>query len=32
MERDAPSVWPWWEQIDTKAPEMIESLKAKSKL
>jgi len=32
MERDAPSVWPWWEPIDTKAPETIESLKAKSKL
>jgi hypothetical protein len=32
MERDAPSVWPWWEPINTKAPETIESLKRKSKL
>jgi enoyl-CoA hydratase/carnithine racemase len=32
MERDAPSVWPWWEKIDVKAPETIESLRRKSKL
>jgi enoyl-CoA hydratase/carnithine racemase len=32
MERDAPSVWPWWEPLNVKAPEMIESLKGKSKL
>lgn len=32
MERDAPSVWPWWEPIDVKAPEKIGSLKEKSKL
>jgi enoyl-CoA hydratase/carnithine racemase len=32
MERDAPSVWPWWEPVDIKPPETIGSLKEKAKL
>jgi len=28
MERNAPSVWPWWELVDTKVPERV----GKSKL
>lgn len=32
MERDAPGVWPWWEKVDIKPPETIESVKEKAKL
>jgi enoyl-CoA hydratase/carnithine racemase len=31
MERDAPSVWPWWEGVDVKTPETLGSLSAKAK-
>jgi enoyl-CoA hydratase/carnithine racemase len=29
MMDNAPSVWPWWEPVDTKVPESVESLKSK---
>ncbi|KAG0651476.1 AF-toxin biosynthesis 3-1 [Hyphodiscus hymeniophilus] len=29
MVDDAPTAWPWWEPIDTKAPETVDSLKSK---
>lgn len=29
MEQNAPSVWPWWEKLDTKVPDKIEDVKAK---
>lgn len=29
MVDNAPSVWPWWEPVDTKVPGSVESLKSK---
>jgi enoyl-CoA hydratase/carnithine racemase len=29
MVDNAPSVWPWWEPVDTKAPAGVESLKSR---
>jgi enoyl-CoA hydratase/carnithine racemase len=29
MVDNAPAVWPWWEPVDTKVPESVESLKSK---
>ncbi|KAE8450619.1 hypothetical protein EG329_005963 [Mollisiaceae sp. DMI_Dod_QoI] len=29
MDRDAPSVWPWWELVDTKVPELVKEVKPK---
>lgn len=29
MERNAPSVWPWWELVDTKVPERVKDVKSK---
>jgi enoyl-CoA hydratase/carnithine racemase len=29
MQENAPAAWPWWDRIDTKAPETIEDVKAK---
>ncbi|KUJ24577.1 enoyl-CoA hydratase/isomerase-like protein [Mollisia scopiformis] len=29
MERNAPSVWPWWELVDTKVPERVRDVKPK---
>ncbi len=29
MVENAPSVWPWWEPVDVKVPEIIDSLKSK---
>jgi hypothetical protein len=32
MEKNAPSVWPWWDSIDTRVPERAEMGGVKSKL
>ena len=29
MVDNAPAVWPWWEPVDIKVPESVESLKSK---
>lgn len=29
MEENAPTAWPWWEDVDLRVPETIEDVKAK---
>ena len=31
MEDNAPSVWPWWENVDVKVPETVEVLRGEGR-